>query len=352
MTRVINVPRSAGMEDLDAAVRDLPMTEGELGDAMIKDLFPLLVMDEWIDHVLSHLPERMFTTFGSIARALGTPRASRAVGERAASGKLKGPAHRVVYSDGTVPPTGTGGHDDGREIVHGRVEADRLVEFQVPSPPFTVLSGLQDRMTHLLREERPARIGSVAGADISSAGGTHAAGMAVMDPLGESLGELCVRGAPGLPYVSGFLFYREAPLLLPLISRAAEKGLIDHHSLITLDGNGVLHPRRMGIACQIGAATGARTCGIAKKLLVGKVAGDERTVNGLILCDVQDNGEVIGSALRGKDTSRPVYMSRGHRVDLGTVERTISGLTISRVPEPTRRAHVLANRCRRSETPS
>ncbi|MGA1792593.1 MAG: endonuclease V [Thermoplasmatota archaeon] len=352
MTRVIKVPRSIKMEELDIAVSVLSMKEGEMGDAMVKEVFPLLLMDEWIDHILGGLPDGRFTTFGSIAKALGTHRASRAVGERIASGKLNGPVDRVVYSDGTFPGTGLRDSGGGGEREHDRVDTDKLVEFEVPSPPFSILSGLQDRMAGLLREEHPKGIELIAGADISSAGGVHAAALAVMDLQGESRGELCVRGIPGLPYVSGFLFYREAPLLLPLIALAMNDGFIDHDTLIALDGNGILHPRRMGIACQIGAATGARTCGIAKKLLVGKVSGKERMVNGRMLTSILDNGEIIGSSLRTKKVSRPVYVSRGNRIDLGTVERTISALTRNRIPEPTRRAHMLANECRRSEAPS
>jgi len=342
------------MEELDNAVQDLPMREGDLGDAMVRDLFPLLDMDGWIDHVLDHLPDGMYTTFGSIASSLGTLRAARAVGERIASGGLKGPIQRVVYSDGKVPTIRSAGSSNEAPIRERpeRIDTDRLVGFEVPSPPFSMLSGLQSRMAGLLLEERPERIGLVAGTDISSAGETHAAGMAVMDPGGEDRGELCVRGPSGLPYVSGFLFYREAPLLIPLISMAMDKGLIDNGSLIAMDGNGVLHPRRMGIACQIGAATGARTCGIAKRLLIGKVSSESRVLGGKLLSDILDKGEVIGSALWKKDSLKPVYISRGNRIDLGTVERIISGLSRSRVPEPTRRAHILANTCRRSETPS
>jgi deoxyribonuclease V len=168
---------------------------------------------------------------------------------------------------------------------------------------------------------------------------------------GNGLEELCIKGKTGLPYISGLLFYREAPLVLPLLQQTEEQGFTDERTLIVLDGNGILHPRRMGLACQIGVSSGNLTCGVAKKLMMGSVSEPTRYEDGLVHSLITDDGEEIGTAIH-KDGYKPVYVSRGHRTDSRTVDKVISTLTWTRIPEPTRRAHELSNRFRRSETPS
>jgi deoxyribonuclease V len=188
--------------------------------------------------------------------------------------------------------------------------------------------------------------------DISSKDDYHFAAIAVMDMDGEPKETMSFKGRPGLPYIPGLLFYREAPLLLPLLGSALDEGIIDGKTLCVIDGNGTLHPRRMGIACQIGVCTGLRSCGVAKKLLTGKVSDPIGTENGNFLADVIEDGELIGSALSGADNSKPVYLSRGHRIDQATVNRILNRLRSTRIPEPTKRAHLLCNEARRSESPS
>ncbi|MBN1539373.1 MAG: endonuclease V [Candidatus Thermoplasmatota archaeon] len=355
MTHVVRVPCSDGILALERSVNELTMKERDLALDIIEHVFPLLDMKAWLEHLLEAVPVGRTTSFGALAEALGSIKASRAVGELLASGRIGGPVHRVVYSDGTVHPNTV--EELSMEVnvknVRGKanVEARSMVSFELEHPPLEVLSKLQGSMFPLLREERPDRIGLVAGIDLSSKGDDHAAAMSVTDPEGRDLGGLCLRGQPGLPYISGLLFYREAPLILPLILKAAESGLIDDNTLCVLDGNGILHPLRMGLACQVGASLGSRTCGVAKRLLMGSVMSDHETLGNCNVSAVMDGTERIGSALRVHGSSRAVYTSRGHRTDRETVDRTISMVMLTRIPEPIRSAHDLANRCR-SETPS
>lgn len=343
------------MRSLDLTVKELSLKEGDLARDIIEHVFPLLDMKAWLEYLLDSVPADRTTSFGALAEALGSIKASRAIGELLASGKVRGPVHKVVYSDGTVPPRAVGELSGEVPLETARdparVEVRYIVRFDLEKPPLEILSKLQASMFPLLREERPERIDHVAGIDISSKGDDHAAAMSVMDLKGRDLGDLCLRGLPGLPYVSGLLFYREAPLILPLVINAMEGGLIDENTLLVLDGNGILHPRRMGIACQVGVSLGVRTCGVAKRLLLGTVMPDHVTLGSCRVSAVMDGPERIGSALKAPGSSRPVYVSRGHRTDRETVDRTISMVTFTRIPEPTRSAHDLANRCR-SETPS
>ncbi|MBN1389389.1 MAG: endonuclease V [Candidatus Thermoplasmatota archaeon] len=355
MTRIIKVDPSEGMESLDRSVSELPLIEDELAEEMMRHLFPLLDMKAWTEHLLGCVPPGMATSFGAVAEALGSMKASRAVGELIASGDLKGPTHRVVYFDRTVHPSNVRELSEEIPFRDGatgpRVDEGRMVRFDLEKPPLMILSKLQDSIHPILREEHPGRIDLVAGIDISSKDDIHVSAMSIMDLEGGGIEGLCLRGSPGLPYVSGLLFYREAPMIFPLISKALQKDLIDLDTLCVLDGNGTIHPRRMGIACQVGASLGVRTCGIAKRLLLGTVSSEGERLGNCSVSAVMYGDERIGSAFRTGGSSRPVYVSRGHRIDQRTVDRTISAMTLTRVPEPTKCAHELANRCR-SETPS
>jgi deoxyribonuclease V len=138
--------------------------------------------------------------------------------------------------------------------------------------------------------------------------------------------------------------------MIPSLKKSIEKGLLDERSLLVLDGNGYLHPRRMGIACQIGAVTGMMTCGVAKKLMCGRIGKWEKYSIGEI-AEVRDGDDLLGFASRNKNGA-PIYISRGNRVDVEKVVEILVELKKGRFPEPIRAAHDLANRFRRSESPS
>ena len=112
--------------------------------------------------------------------------------------------------------------------------------------------------------------------------------------------------------------------------------------VLLVDGQGIAHPRRLGIASHLGVILDLPTIGCAKSVLVGRLAGDLGAEPGSI-ADLVDRGEVVGRALRTKRGANPVYVSVGHRVGLdeavGFVGRCLSGY---RLPEPTRLAHLAA----------
>lgn len=157
------------------------------------------------------------------------------------------------------------------------------------------------------------------------------------------------------PYVPGLLSFRETPALL----EAWEK-LEVAPDVVMLDGQGLAHPRRFGIACHFGLLTGLPTLGCAKTVLVGKYEEpDERAGNYSLMTH---KGEVIGAAVRTKDRVAPVYISVGHLIDLpGAIDvalRCVKGYQNGglfpaskskyRIPEPTRQAHLLVNEVRRN----
>ena len=140
----------------------------------------------------------------------------------------------------------------------------------------------------------------------------------------------------GFPYVPGLLSFRESPLIL-----AACEKLRNVPDLILVDGQGIAHPRRFGLASHVGLLLDLPTIGCAKSILcgqhqpVGEEAGSQ--------AELVDKGELIGAALRTKSRVKPIYISVGHRIDLASALHWVMKCCRGyRLPEPTRRAHLAA----------
>ncbi len=187
-------------------------------------------------------------------------------------------------------------------------------------------------------------IQTVAGADISfnRFEETIYAGLVVLRlPSLETVEEVGVVTKTRFPYVPGLLSFREAPALL----KTWEK-LRCEPDAVMFDGQGVAHPRRLGIASHIGLWLERPTLGCAKSVLVGKC--DEPAAGRGSQSRLIDQGEVIGTVLRTKTRAKPIYVSAGHLLDLASaVELTLRCNGGYRQPEPTRRAHLLVNALRR-----
>jgi deoxyribonuclease V len=101
------------------------------------------------------------------------------------------------------------------------------------------------------------------------------------------------------------------------------------------DGNGLLHPYNIGLASHAGVSLNVPSIGVAKSLLYGKV---ENNV-------VKINGEKCGYALiSSKQATKPIYISPGHRISFESSVKIVKNLCKNKIPEPLRRAHILANR--------
>jgi len=145
------------------------------------------------------------------------------------------------------------------------------------------------------------------------------------------------------PYIPGLLSFRETPI----IAEALEK-LKTEPDVIFLDGQGIAHPRRFGIASHIGVLLDKPTIGVAKTRLVGEY--EEPPSEKGAWSPLKDKGEVIGAVLRTKNRVKPVFVSTGHRISLEeAVKLTLSVARGYRIPEPTRIAHITVNRIRRDE---
>ncbi len=145
-----------------------------------------------------------------------------------------------------------------------------------------------------------------------------------------------VEGSIGFPYVPGLLSFREAPLTL-----AACERLSITPDLFLVDGQGIAHPRRLGLASHLGLFLGRPTIGCAKSRLCGSHGIPAQETGSY--AELLDSGEVIGAALRTKAGVTPIYVSIGHRVDLeAALYWALQCCRGYRLPEPTRLAHLAA----------
>lgn len=157
--------------------------------------------------------------------------------------------------------------------------------------------------------------------------------------------ERVARAPLRFPYVPGLLSFREGPALLAALRRLRTSG-----DALMLDGHGLAHPRRLGIASHLGVITDLPAVGCAKSRLVGRHDEPGPHVGDTAL--LLDGDEVIGRVLRTREGVRPIYVSIGHRVDLDRAVEWVLGCCGGfRLPEPTRRADRLVGEVKRRERP-
>ncbi|MGV8075482.1 MAG: deoxyribonuclease V [Syntrophobacteraceae bacterium] len=144
------------------------------------------------------------------------------------------------------------------------------------------------------------------------------------------------------PYIPGLLSFREIPPLLDAYQKLERKP-----DILLCDGQGIAHPRKLGLASHLGLCLDIPTVGCAKKRLCGKheeLPNSRGSYVPLLL-----GGEVVGYVFRSRDGVKPVYISPGHLADLETSRKVIREcLGRYRIPEPLRQAHQLATQLRAS----
>lgn len=198
------------------------------------------------------------------------------------------------------------------------------------------------------REDRLDPVRHVAGVDIGfeqDGAVTRAAVVVLAWPPEEGgafrvVEEAVHREPTRMPYVPGLLSFREVPAAL-----AAFETLATRPQLVMVDGQGIAHPRRLGVASHLGLWLDLPTIGVAKSRLCGRHAepGPARG-DWAALTDGADD-EVIGAVLRSRVGVKPIFVSTGHRVSLATaLEWVVGCLGRTKLPEPTRLADRLASR--------
>jgi deoxyribonuclease V len=187
---------------------------------------------------------------------------------------------------------------------------------------------------------------AVGGADISFNMGAdmmHAAIVVLELPGLKPLTRSLISAPVSFPYIPGLLAFREMPVLLK-----AWKQLVMKPDVLILDGHGLAHPRRMGIATHFGIEVDHPTMGCAKNILTGthEALGKEKGAT----ADLIGEKEKVGFALRSRRNVNPIYISPGHKLSFADAYDIIMQvLTKYKLPKTTRMAHHWANKLRKGE---
>lgn len=143
------------------------------------------------------------------------------------------------------------------------------------------------------------------------------------------------------PYISGFLSFREGPAIIEAIDKLTHKP-----DLILFDGQGIAHPKNFGIASHIGVLLNIPSIGCAKSRLIGiyKEPGMKKGQwSELIFRD-----QIVGSVVRTKDNTRPLFVSPGHLIDIISAREIVIACTTKfRIPEPLRRADIISRKIKK-----
>jgi deoxyribonuclease V len=181
----------------------------------------------------------------------------------------------------------------------------------------------------------------VAGVDVGFEDGgavTRAAAVLLDADTHLPVAQAIARLPTAMPYIPGLLSFRELPAVLRALAELPQ--LPD---MVFVDGQGIAHPRGLGIAAHLGVITGLPTIGVAKTILVGThgIVGERRGER----ADLVYQGRVIGTALRSKDRVKPLIVSPGYRVSVASAGDLVLGWCLRhRLPEPTRWADRVASR--------
>lgn len=189
--------------------------------------------------------------------------------------------------------------------------------------------------------EKPVH--TIGGADISfnKYSDTVYAGIVVLSyPHLQVIHQATAIATATFPYVPGLLAFREVPALLEAWNKLEIKP-----DVLVLDGHGIAHPRRMGIAAHFGLVAGIPTIGCGKSRLTGRFDPPAEAV--FATSELIDKNEIIGTVLRTKLKCNPVFISPGHKITMAESVEIIKKSTRKyRIPEPTRLAHLLVNQVR------
>ena len=198
--------------------------------------------------------------------------------------------------------------------------------------------------SRLALTELPGTIRHVAGADVSFSrkSGRIWAGVVVFSfPELSRIEEKWIQDKVSFPYIPGLLSFRELPVLLKALKR-----LKTDPELILCDGQGIAHPRGLGLASHLGLLVDRATIGCAKSRLVGAFSevGQQKGSYAPLWYKEQ----MVGAVLRTRRGVKPLFISPGNRITLyESVKIVLECCRKYRMPEPTRQAHLLVSGLRR-----
>jgi deoxyribonuclease V len=191
-----------------------------------------------------------------------------------------------------------------------------------------------------LRDDFPQPLKTVVGTDVGfkEKGALTRAAVVVLDADSfEVLEETVLEIPTCFPYVPGYLSFRELPALLQAIAQ-----LRVEPDLFMCDGQGIAHPRRLGLASHLGVLLDKPTIGVAKSRLCGTF--QEPPLEKGAASPLMDKQEQLGWVLRSRTGVKPLFISPGHKISLSSaLECVTAAFSPYRLPEPTRKADKLAS---------
>lgn len=294
-----------------------------------------------VERALRHVPAGRVTTYGDIARALGDIKAARAVGEILSTNvdPARVPCHRVVMQDGSMGGYAFGGasakrarlETEGVPFTRARVadiDANSVKDFDLP-PIFADFAARQAELAKRVLDgplpwHPKVAIGLDASYDKAGERG-FAAAVAVDLATREEFASAVVEFRPPAPYVPGYLAMREVDGIVA----AARKLPAEAHrrTVVVVDGQGILHPRRCGIASMAGLDLALPAFGAAKKKLIGEVAARAKALGPFEGRRIRFDGEVRGSELRPKKSGPWLYVSPGTGMSVAEATKLAATLT-------------------------
>lgn len=206
---------------------------------------------------------------------------------------------------------------------------------------------LQRKLAAEIRVEPLAgRVRTIAGTDCAFVGKEKIIAVAVLCDAKtlKMIAKASVIQPLTFPYVPGLLSFREAPAIIAAIEKLPQRP-----DLLMVDGQGLAHPRGLGIASHLGWWLDLPAIGVAKSRLCGEHRQVGKRRGNCV--QFRFEGKVVGAVVRPRDNVQPLYVSVGHRVSLAEAIRwTIRCAIAARLPEPTRQAHQLVSRLKAQTT--
>ena len=195
-----------------------------------------------------------------------------------------------------------------------------------------------------LGEQRPDPVRTVAGVDVScrwQGRRFHAAVVVLSFPDLQLLETATASRAGDFPYIPGLLSFRELPVVLAACAKLRQRP-----DLLLVDGQGIAHPRRFGLASHLGLWLNLPSIGCAKSRLYGE-HGELGEQRGDLTPLFSRDGEELGVLLRTRDRVKPLYVSPGHLIGIAAANNMVLACGGRyRLPEPIRLAHQASNRQR------
>ncbi len=303
-------------------------------------------LESELRRLLRQIPRGRVATYGDLANALGDRAAARWVAQYLLD-HPHGPrcqCHRVVratgelgsYIEGDTSAKQAALNNEGIAVQDSIVDVQRYAVRRFQSTrPLRRLQTIQKRLLKRRLLNAPSRLPElIAGVDISYVTPRRGVAAYVLFDIRrrEVVWSMTHCRKVRFPYVSGYLSFRELPLLLGLLDRVRAAARMAE--VILVDGSGIMHPRGAGVATHLGIVANLPTIGITKTLLLGTLRQQPTTKRPVV--EMHHEQTPLGWAIRPQATRKSLlYVSPGHRTDVEFARQAVLPTLLGhRLPEP------------------